>query len=146
MNTLICPISIEKINKGVVRINGALVVATVLLYIVTASPWLIGLLLFDFTIRGFTTLKVSPYSFAAKKLNDAIGLKPVLINKAPKLFAARVGFVFTLASLSLYFVSPISSMIIAGVLMFFAFLEAAFDFCVGCLVYTYIVLPLNKES
>lgn len=145
MNSLICPISVEKINKNVVRINGALVVLSVLLYILIGSIWIMVFLLVDFIIRGFTSIKGSPYSFVAKKLNHMIGLKPIMIDKAPKLFASRVGAVFALTSVSLYLISPTSSMVVASVLMFFAFLEAVFDFCVGCVVYTYIVLPLNKK-
>ncbi|MBW1753778.1 MAG: DUF4395 family protein [Deltaproteobacteria bacterium] len=30
--------------------------------------------------------------------------------------------------------------------MGFALLESVFDFCVGCVVYTYVVLPIFKES
>jgi hypothetical protein len=104
-----------------------------------------AVLLADFIIRGFTSIKGSPYSFAAKKLNQIIGLKPIMIDKAPKLFASRVGAVFALTSVSLYFISPAASMVVASILMFFAFLEAVFDFCVGCVVYTYVVLPLNEK-
>lgn len=145
MNSLICPISIEKINKNVVRINGALVVLSIVLYILTGSVWIMAILLADFTIRGFTSVKGSPYSFVAKKLNQIIGLEPIMIDKAPKLFASRVGFVFALTSVILYFINPMTSIAVASILMFFAFLEAAFDFCVGCLVYTYVVLPFNKN-
>ncbi len=146
MNSLICPISVEKINKNVVRINGSLVVLSVLLYILTGSIWVMAFLLVDFFIRGFTSIKGSPYSFVAKKLNQIIGLKPIMIDKAPKLFASRVGFIFALTSVILYFINPMSSIAVASILMFFAFLEATFDFCVGCVVYTYIVLPLNKNN
>jgi hypothetical protein len=144
MNSLICPISAEKINKNVVRINGLLVVLSVLLYVLTGSLWIMVILFADFLIRGFTSIKSSPYSYVAKKLNQILDLKPFMIDKAPKLFASRVGFLFATASIGLYFINPLASLAVASVLMFFAFLEAAFDFCVGCLVYTYVVLPLNR--
>lgn len=146
MNSLICPISIEKINKSVVRTTGFLVVLTVLFYAVTGNVLFMAFLLADFIIRGFTQIRVSPYAFVAKRLSKLFGFKPVMIDKAPKLFASRVGFLFALTSVSLYFVSPISSLVVALVLMVFAALESLFDFCVGCVVYTYVVLPLNNRS
>ena len=144
MNSIVCPISTEKVNKNVVRINGFIVAATVVLYAVTGSVFIIAALMLDFFIRAFTTLNYSPTSKVALQLSKIFNLKPILINKAPKLFASRVGFIFTFAATLVYFVSPLSSLIIALILMSFALLESLFDFCVGCVVYTYIILPLNK--
>lgn len=146
MNSLICPISIEKVNKNVVRTIGFLVALTVVLYALTGSIALLAVLLADFYIRAFTSMPYSPYSWLANRIVGIIAPKPISINKAPKLFASRVGFIFTLASVIFYFISPITSLIIALVLMSFALLESLFDFCVGCVVYTYIVLPLNKNK
>lgn len=146
MNTLICPISNQKVNKPVVRITGFLVAATVALYALTGSLYFMLALFLDFTLRGFTTIKFSPYSYLASRLTKVLHLEPHMIDKAPKLFASRVGFLFTLASISLYFASPIVSITIALILMVFALMESLFDFCVGCLVYTYVVLPLNNRS
>lgn len=145
MNTLICPISTEKVNKNVVRITGFLVATTVALYALTGSVYLIIALFADFTLRAFTPLKFSPYSWLAYKLANALNLTPTPIDKAPKLFASRVGFLFTVAAILLYYVSPLASIAVALVLMVFALLESLFDFCVGCVVYTYVVLPLNHR-
>jgi len=146
MNALICPISSEKVNKSVVRTTGFLVAFTVVLYAITGSVVFMLLLLADFTIRGFTTLKISPYAWTAKKLSQTLKLKAEFIDKAPKLFASRVGFVFALSAVILYFANPVVSLIIALTLMSFALLESVFDFCVGCVVYTYIVLPINNRK
>jgi hypothetical protein len=37
-----------------------------------------------------------------------------------------------------------ASMIVAGILVFLALLEFAFGICVGCILYTYFVLPMYK--
>lgn len=144
MNSIVCPISTEKVNKNVVRINGFIVAATVLIFALTGSVYIIAALMLDFLIRAFTTLKYSPTSRLAYQLSKTFNLKPIPIDKAPKLFASRVGFLFTLSATLVYFISPVSSLVIALILMSFALLESLFDFCVGCVVYTYIVLPLNK--
>lgn len=145
MNSLICPISTEKVNSSVVRITGFLVATTVAAFILTGNIFFIAFLFIDFTIRAFTTLKISPYSWLASKLASGLGLTPKMIDKAPKLFASRVGFVFSLAALLLFYASPVASVVVASILMACALLESLFDFCVGCVVYTYIVLPLNKK-
>jgi hypothetical protein len=73
-------------------------------------------------------------------------LKPTLIDKAPKLFAARVGLLFSIMGFVWFVLSPIASIVVIAVLTFFAFLESLFDFCVGCVVYTYVILPMDKLS
>ena len=68
--------------------------------------------------------------------------RSIRIDKAPKIFAARVGFLFALASALLFFISLSASLVVALTLMCFALLESVFNLCVGCLVYTFIVFPL----
>lgn len=145
MNTLVCPISNERVNKSVVRITGFLVATTVLLYAITGNIFFMLYLLVDFTLRGFSALKFSPYSYAANKAAKLLNLSVKLTDKAPKLFAARVGFIFSLTTIGLSFISTPAALIVALILMTCALLESLFDFCVGCVVYTYIVLPLNKR-
>ena len=146
MNKLICPISIEKVNNPTVRITGFLVALSVVAYAITGSPLIMAGLCADFIIRAFTPLKYSPLSWLADKTSQTLRFKKMPIDKAPKLFAARVGFLFTFAATALSFISPAASLVVALVLMTFALLESLFDFCVGCVVYTYLILPLNNRS
>lgn len=146
MNSLICPISKDKTNRNVVRITGFLVAATVFSYIVTGNIYIILGLSIDFYVRAFTNLNVSPYSFVAKKIANLLKLKVIFISKAPKIFAARVGFIFTVAIITLSFNLPIASVIVAFALISFALLESLLNICVGCIVYTYLVLPFYKKS
>jgi hypothetical protein len=64
---------------------------------------------------------------------------------SPRCRTARVGFLFVLATVVLYPVYPIASLVVGLTLMGFALLESLADICVGCLVYTYIVWPLLGE-
>lgn len=146
MNKLICPISDEKVNKAVVRLTGFFVAVLSFVYIFTNNPWVLVFLIIDFTIRAFSIFRFSPLSFIACSINILFTIRPIMIDKAPKLFAARVGLLFSITSLVLFFVSPVTSIAVLGVLTFFALLEALFDFCVGCVVYTYVILPLNKSN
>lgn len=146
MNALICPISKNKVNRTVVRLTGFIVAMSVLAFALTGQPAIIALLAADFYIRAFTSLTISPVAWLAKTLTRTFHLKGEMIDQAPKLFASRVGFVFSASSTLLFLVSPIASIGLALVLMGFALLESLFNFCVGCVVYTYIVLPLNNRT
>ncbi len=146
MNKLICPISDDRINKSVVRLTGFFVAVTAIVYIVTLNPWLLVFLGVDFLIRAFSIFRFSPLSLVACGIIVGLKLKPTLIDKAPKLFAARVGLLFTLVGLGLYLIAPIASIIVLGVLTIFALVESLFDFCVGCVVYTYLILPMHNLS
>jgi len=146
LNNLICPISAEQVNKTIVRLTGFLVASLVVLFVVTLQPLIIVLLAVDFTVRGFSLFRFSPLSFIACVIAYVFKLKPKMIDKAPKLFAARVGLIFSLVALGMFMVSVNASSVILLVLMSFALLESLFDFCVGCVVYTYIVLPIHKKQ
>ena len=146
MNTLICPISKDKVNRSVVRLTGFIVAMLVLLFAITANPLIIVFTAVDFYIRAFTSLKISPIAWLAKTIARTFHFKVDMIDKAPKLFASRVGFIFSATASLLFLVSPVVSIAIALTLMSFALLESLFNFCVGCVVYTYIVLPLNKRT
>jgi hypothetical protein len=69
-----------------------------------------------------------------------------LIDKGPKVFAARIGIVFTaIIVISILANAPVLAIIFASVLALFAFLEAAFGFCVACVIYPYVFHLFNKE-
>lgn len=146
MNSLICPISTDRVNKPVVRTTGFLVATSIVLYVLTSNILILFALSIDFYIRAYTDLKFSPLSLLASKISKLFRFKMKLIDKAPKVFAARVGLVFTLTAIGLSFISPVLPVIVSLTLMSFALLESVMNFCVGCVVYTYLVLPFYKKS
>ncbi len=146
MKALICPVSTQRINRNVVRITGFMMATMIALYAITGSIYFIIAITIDYFIRAFTSLKYSPFSWLAYRITQLFKLKEIQIDKAPKIFASRVGFLFALATVILYNFHPTSSLIVGLTLMGFALLESVFNFCVGCVVYTYVVLPIFKES
>ncbi|MFN8495606.1 MAG: DUF4395 domain-containing protein [Caldilineaceae bacterium] len=143
---LVCPISPLRVNENVVRLTASGVALLVVLYLYTSRPYLILVLLLDFSIRAFTPLKYSPLSWLATQLAQRLALPEIKIDKAPKIFAARVGFLFSVAILLLFFIHPLSSLVVSVVLLGFALLEAVFNICAGCLVYSYVVFPFFKPE
>ncbi|WP_430972496.1 DUF4395 domain-containing protein [Sunxiuqinia rutila] len=146
MKNLFCPISDERINEQVPRVTALLVILTVIASFAFQLPVLMALVAGDFFIRAFTKLKFSPLSCLAYWMVKWLKIPAKPIDKAPKVFAARMGFVMTVmitVLLGLNF--SLAAMVVAGILLFFASLEFAFAFCAGCTIYTYLVLPLSKN-
>jgi len=146
MKQLICPISDQRVNEQVTRINAFLSVLIVVSGFVFGSVYFFVFLLADFYIRAFTKLKFSPLSYISYYAANALKLNKKSIDKAPKIFAARIGFIFSLTIIVLsIFHLQTAALVVAGILAFFATLEFALAVCVGCMMYTYFVLPFYKS-
>jgi hypothetical protein len=146
MKTLLCPISPLRINRNVVRVTGFFMAAMIALYMFTGNIYFVAAIVLDYCIRAFSPLPYSPFSWLAQQLVVAARLPAHYQDKAPKIFAARVGFLFALATVALYPVYFTASLVVGLTLMVFALLESLFDLCAGCLVYTYMMLPIFGES
>jgi hypothetical protein len=145
MKQIVCPISDERTNEQVTRINALFGILLVVSGFVFNSVFFFVFLLADFYIRAFTKAKFSPISFAGHSMVNALNLNKKSIDKAPKIFAARMGFLMTLAITLLFlFQLNTAAFVVGGILVFFAALEFALAICVGCIMYTYLVLPFYK--
>lgn len=90
-----CPVSFEKINENVARANASLAVVLLLVFLFSPMKWIILIVAADFFIRGFLKAAYSPFAAVSKKLLTLFNVQPVMIDAAPKIFAARVGFLFS---------------------------------------------------
>ncbi len=135
----ICPISDKRINEHVTRSNAFLTVLLLVSYVLTSNLFIIAFLLADFLMRAVELPKYSVLAIVSQKLVQLLSLKPKLINAGTKIFAARVGLVFSVAILvSAVFGLQTLSFVLVGVFGICAFLEAAFGFCVACQIYPFI--------
>lgn len=142
---LVCPISEERTNEQVTRINAFLGILLVVSGFVFNSVLFFVFLMADFYIRAFTKAKFSPISYVSFSMVNALKLNKKSIDKAPKIFAARLGFLMTLAITVLFLLQlNTAAFIVGGILVFFATLEFALAICMGCIMYTYIILPFYK--
>jgi uncharacterized protein DUF4395 len=134
-----CPISFERINERVARVNGALTVLSMIVFLFTPFKLIALILGADLFIRGFLKSSNSFYSLLSRNILQTFKVKPVMTNAGPKIFAAKVGFIFCgIISLFHFLNMPAVCFIFGAVLLFFAFLEAAFSFCVACRMYPYM--------
>lgn len=146
-NQLICPISTERIDENRVRATAMGVVFTMGAFFITGFVIFPAMLAIDFYIRAFTKLKYSPLSWLGHQFVKAIGTNPVWIDKAPKMFAARIGLLLTtITTIAAIMGMPYLAFAVGATLVAFAFLECGLNFCAGCWIYTYVVFPLVRKG
>lgn len=136
---------INKINEYKVKINAFLVFLTTTAFLLTQSVWLAALLVLDFGLRGFDLGKYSLFSRISDQVISTLnlGVKPVFYP--PKRFAARIGLIMSVLIVALQVTGSQAALIFAGILVFFAALEAFAGFCAGCYAYN-LLLPLLENS
>lgn len=146
MNTLLCPVSDEKVNEKIVRFTALITFLIALGFIYKPNILLVAFLAFDFYARGFGISSFSILALTGSGLKNYIPFRSKIIDKAPKIFAARIGFILSLLAIVLLLSNAVlASQITIVILAFFAFLEWAAGFCMGCYIYSWIILPyFNK--
>lgn len=146
-DSITCPISTDRINENAARTVAFLVILLTLggLYF---NSWPLFLLLgLDFGFRAFGPGQFSLLRQTARWFTQLLNLPEKPTDAAPKRFAAGIGWVFSLVIaglLALHWFS--AAVIVAGVLVFCAFLEGAWGYCLGCVVYAALVRPFLKEK
>lgn len=141
----LCPVSDKMINERVARINGVFTLALLIVYGVTQNIIPVVFLTIDFLLRASDYSKYSLVGISSKGIVRYFGFNENIINAGPKIFAARLGFVFsTLIILSSLFGAYLPALVLAGILGLFSFLEAAFGICVACEIYPYAYRFLYK--
>lgn len=140
-----CPVSSYRINENVVRTAAFFVIILTGLSLYLNNSLLSLLLGFDFALRAFTTGEFSPVKLISKKTTKWLFTKVKLTDAAPKKFAAGIGMTFCLLITIfqiLHFTTLAST--IGFILIFCALLEGGMGICLGCIVYTYVILPFKK--
>jgi hypothetical protein len=142
-----CPVSDKQINERVARINGAITVLLLALFGVTQSIIPVLFLSIDFLLRATDYPRFSPIAISSGKIVRYFSLNNKLINAGPKLFAARIGLVFSsIIVISFTLNAYTFGYAIAGILGLFSFLEAVFGLCVACEIYPFVYRLFYKAK
>ena len=135
-NSAFCPISYKKIDENVARLNGFFTVLLLVVYLLTSNLLPIAFLVVDFFLRAVEKSKYSPLAILSKSLLKLFSAKSAPINAGPKIFAARVGLLFSVLVLLFAVLQlPVVAIVVAVIFGACAFLEAAFNYCVACKLY-----------
>ena len=144
---IICPVSTEKVNSHVSRLTVFLQVIILTYFIFTQQPIPLYLVTIDCGLRALGKNNYSILCLLASFILKLIGVTPTLTGKAPKVFASRLGFICGLTGsilIALHAVTP--SLVIIGMWTALAILDSVFNFCVGCLIYNYMVFPFYNKK
>ena len=114
----------------------AAILTTIVLAVVLVTQWwpLLAIQTVVFAIGAFIGLKPAPYSVLYRALvAPRLGPPAEREDAAPLRFAQAVGFVFALVG-TIGFVAGVTPLgiVATAFALFAAFLNAAFDFCLGC--------------
>ena len=115
------------------------VITTVVLIVVLATGWgwLLAAQAIVFALSAFSDLRLSPYGAIYRRLvRPRLAPPTELENPAPPVFAQFVGLGFTLVGAICYLAGwDVLAIILTAFALAAAFLNAAFDYCLGCEVY-----------
>ena len=142
-----CPVDFITVNENKVRLTALNVFILAVVYIVVPN-WIIpAFLTIDFFLRGFNFGKYSLLHLLSDKEVKLFGIKAKPIDQAPKRFAAKIGFFFSIAILAAtVFSFTTTGIALAIVLTLFAFLESFLGFCAGCYVYTFYIKLFSSNK
>jgi uncharacterized membrane protein len=147
MNAIICPISTEKIDSNISRLTVFLNVVLMAGFLITLNPIFILIVSIDYFIRAALDVKFSPIRLVAYRAINTLSLKKKPINLAQKTFASRLGFLCAITSFVLILLGyNTASLVVVGILISLSIMDSVFNFCVGCLIYNYLVYPFYKDK
>lgn len=147
-----CPISGEQRDNTTVRVVAGFV------FIITGAAFLVALLLstqiaaiitgvlaLDFCIRAFVKPKYSPLATLGRAIVSVLNLPRKMVDSAPKVFAARIGVLFSVVSTILYAGNLLQAgSVVSAILLLCAALECFFSFCLGCWMYSLLPKKLGN--
>ena len=134
--TQTCPISFKRVDANFIRIISVQVITIALLLIFTQELIFALILFFDFSVRILNLKQLSILAYVAQFIIKYFKIKVQLCDEAPKRFALYMGTIIIALFTFLYFfqLNIIASLLVMTLLVC-AFLEATFDYCIGCKVY-----------
>lgn len=143
----LCPISEKKIDERVARLNATFTVLLLSGFFITQNIFFIAFLGIDFFLRTADRSKYSLLAITSKNLVKYLQVKELLINAGPKIFAARIGLIFSILIVLSYLLNAkVLAFFIAGILGLFSFLEAVVGLCVACEIYPYVYRLLYSRN
>jgi hypothetical protein len=122
------------------RFGAAITVVVLAVVLITQNAWLLGAQTLVFAIGGFAGLRFAPYGLVYRRLiRPRLGPPSRTEAEAPPRFAQVVGAVFALAGVIGFAAgAAVVGIAFTALALAAAFLNAAFDFCLGCQVYLFI--------
>lgn len=125
------------VNETSARLVATGVVAQALAFLALGSGWVLVPLTYGFVARVLAGPTFSPLGqLVTRVVSPRLDRSPRLVPGPPKRFAQGIGAVFTVgASVAWIAGAPAVAVVLVAGLSIAAFLEAAFGFCLGCVIF-----------
>ena len=138
--------NIKLIDARGPRFSAVLTTLVLAAALVTGSTTLIAIQLVVFAIGAFAGPAKTPYALLFKKfVKPRLKGEVVTEDSRPPQFAQSVGLIFAVAALAGSLLSiPALFTVAVGFALFAAFLNAAFNFCLGCEIYLIAIRAIKK--
>ena len=122
------------------RFGAAITVAVLALVLITGSAWLLAAQMLVFAVGALAGLRYAPYGIVYRRLiRPRLGPPAQTEAEGPPRFAQGVGMVFALGGVLGYATGATGvGVVLTALALVAAFLNAAFDICLGCQVYLFI--------
>ena len=120
---------------------GAVITTVVLaVVLITGSAWLLAVQLLVFAIGALAGLRYAPYGLVYRRLvRPRLGPPARTEPEAPPRFSQGVGMVFAAGGVLGYALGATAvGIALTALALVAAFLNAAFDYCLGCQMYLFI--------
>jgi Domain of unknown function (DUF4395) len=119
------------------RFGAGITTVVLLVVLATGWGWLLAAQAVVFALSAFSDLRFSPYGWVYRTfVRPRLAPPTELENPAPPVFAQFVGLGFALVGAVAYLAGwDVLALVATGLALAAAFLNAAFDYCLGCEVY-----------
>jgi hypothetical protein len=128
------------------RFSAAITTFVLAVALITSNVWVIAFQAAVFAIGALRGPQFTPYAFIFKKLiKPRLKSEPILEDVRPPRFAQGVGLAFAVTATigAAAGITQVFTVAVAFALAA-AFLNAAFNFCLGCQVYLLLVRATSK--
>jgi hypothetical protein len=122
------------------RVGAAITTVLLAIVLITGSGWLLFAQTLVFAIGALAGLRYAPYGFVYRYLvRPRLGPPSRLEAETPPRFAQGVGMVIAgIGAISFALGATVAGLVFAALALAAAFLNAVFDFCLGCQMYLLI--------
>ena len=126
------------VNETSARLVAGAVAVLALVTIAFQQGWLLPVLAYGFVARALTGPTLSPLGLLATRVvTPRLPMRHRYSPGPAKRFAQSIGAAFTVTATLLWYAAGqhTAALALVGVILFFATLESALGFCVGCRVF-----------
>lgn len=122
------------------RFGAAITTVVLAVALITQSGWLLFAQTLIFAVGALVGLRFAPYGLVYRYLvRPRLGSPSKTEAEAPPRFAQAVGMVIAgIGTILFAFGAPVAGLVFAALALVAAFLNAVFDYCLGCQMYLFI--------